>query len=54
MTIDDIDAYVFLLRANNAIASCDQSVKKFAVQDFDTKEKKLKVCELVRQSMVSK
>ena len=42
-TIADIDAYVFLLRTNKAIATCDQSVKNFVVQDFDIKDKKLKV-----------
>ena len=42
-TIADIDAYVFLLRTNKAIATRDQSVKNFVVQDFDIKDKKLKV-----------
>ena len=37
-TIADIDACVFLLRTNKAIATCDQSVK-----NFDIKDKKLKV-----------
>ena len=41
--ICSVDAYMYQLQQNNAIASCDNSLRVFVVQDFSSERLSLKV-----------
>ena len=42
-SVDAIDAYMYQLQQNNAIASCDNSLRVFVVQEFSSERLSLKV-----------